>query len=223
MQNNLIIFDIDGTLTNTNHADSVFFEKAILDSLPISSIDSNFNYRYSTDLGVLTEIIQIKLKREPALDEIESIKNKFVSYLQDSFMENKSFCLPIEGSQFIFKNLFANGWDIGIATGGWQKSALLKLRTAQIPYQDIPIAHSDDHFEREKIILTAIARAEKFYKKPFYEKIIYVGDRNWDKKAANNLNIEFIGIGNELGAIANRDFLHISDFKDPQFMKYLTQ
>ena len=47
MQNKLIVFDIDGTLTNTNHVDSVFFEKAILDILPISSIDTEWhNYKY---------------------------------------------------------------------------------------------------------------------------------------------------------------------------------
>jgi phosphoglycolate phosphatase-like HAD superfamily hydrolase len=153
MQNKLIIFDIDGTLTNTNHIDSICFEKAILDSLSIISIDTNWhNYKYSTDLGIITEIIQARLNRSPTLMEIETIKNKFITYLEAAFAENSLLCVPIEGAQRIFENISALGWDVGIATGGWEKSAVLKLKTAQIPYQNMPIAHSDDHVEREKII-----------------------------------------------------------------------
>ncbi len=154
--NKLIIFDIDGTLTNTNHVDSLFFEKAILDVLPITSIDTEWkNYKYSTDTGIVTEII------------------------------------------------------------------LSKLKTANIPHQTIPIAHSNDHSERENIILTCINRAKATYNKVSYSKIIYVGDKLWDKIAANNLKIGFIGIGDELDTISNKDFLHISDFTHPEFEQYL--
>ena len=45
--NQLIIFDIDGTLTNTNLADSVFFERAVLDSLPILSFNNQFKFSIS--------------------------------------------------------------------------------------------------------------------------------------------------------------------------------
>ncbi|OGT41182.1 MAG: hypothetical protein A3F42_03575 [Gammaproteobacteria bacterium RIFCSPHIGHO2_12_FULL_37_34] len=224
MQDKLIIFDIDGTLTNTNHVDSVFFEKAILDVLPISSINTEWhNYRYSTDTGILTEIVQSKLDRNPTLNEIDSIKNRFVSYLENAFSENQSNCIPINGSQTIFEKISQLGWDIGIATGGWEKSALLKLKTANIPHQTIPIAHSDDHVERENIISIAISRAQECYKKLSYSKIIYVGDRLWDKVAANNLKIDFIGVGDTLGIIENKDFFHISDFTNTHLEQYLTK
>jgi phosphoglycolate phosphatase-like HAD superfamily hydrolase len=195
MKNKLIVFDIDGTLTNSNHVDSVLFERAILDMLPISSIDTEWNnYKYSTDAGILTEIIQSKLARNPTSNEIESIKNKFISYLDDTFTEDQSHCTPLGGAQIIFEKISRLGWDIGIATGAWEKSALLKLKCANIPYQDIPIAHSDDHIERENIISIAINRAQAIYKKHSYSMVIYVGDRLWDKAASNNLKINFIGV-----------------------------
>lgn len=222
MQNKLILYDIDGTLTNTNHVDSVSFEKAILDILPISSIDSQWhNYKYSTDTGIISEIIQLKLNRDPMLEEIEFIKNRFVSYLTTAFTEDKLHCVPISGSQIIFSKVFQLGWDIGLATGGWEKSALLKLSTAKIPHQAIPIAHSDDHIERENIISIAISRAQLYYKKQSYSKVVYVGDRLWDKTAATNLKINFIGIGDALRIIANKDFFHISDFTNSQLEKCL--
>jgi len=107
----LIVFDIDGTLTNTNHADSICFEKAILDIFPISSIDNNwYNYKYSTDSGILSEIIQSTLNRLPALKEIESMQRKFISYLKMAFIENKSYCTHINGSPTIFEKIFKSGW-----------------------------------------------------------------------------------------------------------------
>ncbi len=223
MLDKLIIFDIDGTLTNTNHVDSVFYEKAILDTLPLQSIDTCWqSYNYSTDTGIITEIIQSKLNRDPTLNELDSIKAKFFSYLASAFYEDKSQCVAIRGSQIIFEKLFQLGWDIAIATGGWEKSALLKLEAAKIPHQAIPLAHSDDHIERENIISIAIGRAQVRYNKASYSKIIYVGDRQWDKVAASKLNIEFIGVGDELGAVNNKDFFHIPDFTESRLEKYLS-
>jgi hypothetical protein len=81
VQNKIVVFDIDATLTNTNHVDGFLFEKAILDTLQICSIDTDWhNYKYSTDTGILNEIVQLKLGRDPTYNEIEAIKNKFVSY-----------------------------------------------------------------------------------------------------------------------------------------------
>lgn len=222
MQNKLIIFDIDGTLTNTNHADSACFEKAILDTFSIPSIDTNwYNYKYSTDLGIVTEIVQSELNRAPTQNEIETVRDKFVKYLEATFEKNNTLCVPIEGSQNIFEKVSSLGWDIGIATGAWEKSAVLKLKTAQIEYRDTPIAHSDDHFEREKIISIAINRAERLYKKISYEKIIYVGDRLWDRRAAKNLEIDFIGVGDDLSTENNKDYFHIFDYTQNQLENYL--
>lgn len=220
--NKLIIFDIDGTLTNTNQVDSIFFEKAILESLPILSFDNQWhNYKYATSTGLLTEIIQSNLNRDPNPDEIETIKEKFISQLENAFTINKMYCSPIDGAQFIFESLFQLGWDIGIATGCWEKEAVLKLKTADIPYQDIPIAHSDDHMVREEIISIAIKRAKDHYKKSFYSKIIYVGDKMWDKNAARNIGIGFIGVGSEWGNCDNKDFFHVNDFSESKLVHYL--
>jgi hypothetical protein len=45
----------------------------------LPSIDTNWrNYKYSTDTGIVTEIVQKKLNRDPTFSEIELIKSKFV-------------------------------------------------------------------------------------------------------------------------------------------------
>ena len=225
MQNKLIVFDIDGTLTNTNDVDSQLFEKAILEYINVTTIDTQWhNYKYSTDTGIISEIIQSTLNRETKESDIELIKESFINYLSDAFANNSSYCLPIDGARTIFNDVTTSGWDIAIATGGWERSARLKLKTANIPHQSIPIAHSDDHIEREAIVLTAIQRAKKHYQKDSYSTIFYVGDRLWDKKAAKTLDIGFIGIGNELNAEArNSSFFHISDYTTDNLISYLSQ
>lgn len=53
MNDKLIIFDIDGTLTNTNESDALCFEMAIKDRLNLAFIDTNWhNYKYSTEKQV---------------------------------------------------------------------------------------------------------------------------------------------------------------------------
>lgn len=221
MQNKLIIFDIDGTLTDTHHVDSISFEKAILEVLPISSIDTVWHhYQHSTDLGITTEIIQAKLLRNPHQEEIDAIKNKFVTNLTTAFKNYPATCTPVNGAQEIFASISTLGWDIAIATGGWKESALLKLQTASIPHAAIPIANSNDHAEREQIIAIAIERSRAHYKKS-YSKIIYIGDKLWDWVAAKNLNIHFIGIGDELGSINNKDFSHIQDYTNAMLERIL--
>lgn len=223
MKNNLIVFDIDGTLTNTNCVDSQLFEKAILKHLNINAIDTQWhNYKYSTDTGILIEIFQSVLNREIEAKDIELIQNIFVNYLSDAFKSDSSQCLPLAGAGNIFSRIEAQGWDIAIATGGWNRSATLKLKTAGIYNQSIPIAHSDDHIEREEIISIAISRAKKHYKRDMYSTIFYVGDRSWDKKAAENLNIGFIGVGDELKEMAGTVYLHMDDYTTNTLIDYLT-
>ena len=45
--------------------------------------------------------------------------------------------------QTIFQKIFDYEWDIGIATGGWKASALLKLKTATIQYENTPMVDND--------------------------------------------------------------------------------
>ena len=54
---------------------------------------------------------------------------------------------------------------------------------------------SDTIYEREKIVRKAIENASAFYKVKKFERIISVGDGLWDLITANNLGLEFIGIG----------------------------
>ena len=200
MSNNLVIFDIDGTLTNTVCMDSDIFLNAFMNHLNINELNSNwYEYKYSTDSGFALEIFENHVGRLPADEEIDVIKEDFFNSLLSKITQNPASCDPVSGAETIFNEVLkTQRWDTAIATGGWEKSALMKLKYASIDYQNSPVASSDDHIERHEIIKVAIERSKQHYNKKLYDYVVYIGDRHWDYKAAQELGIGFIGIGDEL-------------------------
>ena len=131
---NLIIFDIDGTLTQTE-MDTKCFAQAIEDVLQIKNLNTDWSsYRYSTEAGILKEIYE-SFAKIPTEEEINSIQKLFLTYLNDTLSKNSSLITPVPGANTIFHKIIAlKNWSIGIATGGWKISALFKLDSANIPH-----------------------------------------------------------------------------------------
>ncbi|MFN6580340.1 MAG: hypothetical protein RMX68_010585 [Aulosira sp. ZfuVER01] len=59
---------------------------------------------------------------------------------------------PIPGSVEALKQLRTqSNFAVAYAGGAWTDSALLKLKSAGLPYKDIPSAFADDAYTREEI------------------------------------------------------------------------
>ena len=71
---------------------------------------------------------------------------------------------------------------------------MYKLQKIGLKNQDHLIAAANNFLSREEIVNHAISIAEKENNIKF-DKIISLGDGVWDLKTAQNLNLEFIGIG----------------------------
>lgn len=220
---NLIIFDIDGTLTHTNEIDSRCFVRAVKDILQIDHLNTVWSsYRYSTDSGLMKEIYETLFQREPNLHEITEIRDRFVNYLMHELQNDPSIISPILGAEKIFQKITAlSRWHVGIATGGWKQSALFKLNSARIPHEALPKAYADDHIERAEIIKVVIKQSQLQHGVQQYERVIYVGDRPWDHQAAMHLNIEFIGIGDKFPDLLQSKHLFVDNYESDAFLKYL--
>ena len=82
MSNNLIIFDVDGTLTDTVCVDSDILLDAFVGYLGIEKLNDNWDeYKYSTDSGFVLEIFEKHIGRGPDANEIRKIKEDFFSSL----------------------------------------------------------------------------------------------------------------------------------------------
>lgn len=223
MTNNLVIFDIDGTLTQTACLDSRTYSAAFMEYFGIDKINNNWaEYRYSTDSGFAIELFEKHVGRKPNLDEIQTIKNKFFNLLESQIRNNKLHCQPLLGAQTIFERIARlTCWDIAIATGCWRDSAFIKLKYANLPHHNIPLGCGDDHIERYEIINIAIERAKNHYKQKQYKTVVYVGDKHWDYKASQKLRVKFIGVGEEFALNERVDFPTIKDYSSNNLLMYL--
>ena len=67
----LVVFDIDGTLTDTMGVDATCFVRALSEVCGFSDIDADWSrYKHATDAGIFNEIFQPRVGRLPTADEI---------------------------------------------------------------------------------------------------------------------------------------------------------
>ena len=62
----LVVFDVDGTLTRSNHCDNISFVAAVEDVLGIADICQEWAlYQNVTDSGILDELVNAAWGRSP--------------------------------------------------------------------------------------------------------------------------------------------------------------
>jgi phosphoglycolate phosphatase-like HAD superfamily hydrolase len=195
----LAMFDIDGTLTQTNTADTDCYVRAVCEVLKLKGIDSDWhNYQHVTDSGIATELIDRLYNRAANPSELSQICDRFVGLLNHTFYRNRSLCHEVRGAGRVLEKLkTCGGIAIALATGGWERSARLKLHCAGIDVTGLAIATADDAIERDSIMQIAIDRAAVLCGSAKFKSIIYIGDGLWDWHASQRMGIPFIGIGSD--------------------------
>jgi len=198
-QLNLVIFDVDGTLTDTNGVDDDCFLQAFEDALGITEISTDWeNYPHTTDSAIALHVFQTKFERAPQIEEIQKHKTRFLELLQMRSLMNPAQFVEIAGAGEMLKRLRReNDWAMAIATGSRRDAVRLKMNAAKIAGDDLPIASADDGLSREEILQIAVKMALKVYNQSEFEKIVSVGDGVWDISTAANLEMPFLGIGDE--------------------------
>lgn len=192
-----IIFDIDGTLTNTTKVDDKCFIKAFKNVFEIDISNQDWSeLKNVTDWGITEEIILKNWNRIPTEIEYKKMVSEFVSELQSEFKKDKKEFREINGASNFIKFLIEkSNVKIGIATGGWKKSAILKLKSIGIDSTEFVFSNSNDFKTRENIVLNAISKLNLKWENKI-ERIIYFGDGTWDYVTCEKLGIEFVGIDN---------------------------
>lgn len=197
----LVVFDIDGTLTDTNAVDERVFLKTFEKLYGLTGLSSNWlAYKESTDSGIAAEIIASRLGRSYTDQDFAEIQNTFSDFLRD---EPDTCFKEVPGASKILESLRSeSNTFVSIATGAWKKSALTKLSRAGIDIGGIEAAFANDAHRRADIIQTSIRRAEDRAGTRF-DKITYVGDGLWDFRASRELGIRFVGRHSDGQALKN--------------------
>jgi phosphoglycolate phosphatase-like HAD superfamily hydrolase len=183
----LVVFDVDGTLTNTNEVDALCFVRTVTEVLGIDLANTRWSgFTSVTDSGIVRELYQQHLGRSPSADEVTSLRGRFVAFLEEAAAQMPAAFGPIPGAAGALERLRRDpGWALAIATGCWQASAELKLRSAGLACGPLPAAFAEDACVREDIVRTAVARAMQTYGQAGFDRIVSVGDGPWDVTAAH--------------------------------------
>lgn len=225
----LAIFDIDGTLTETNEVDDKCFVEAFTASHQITDIETDWTkYAHVTDSGLVSEIFNQRLGRFPNKEDFLRFKSRFIENLNHYASRDETLFAEVSNAKAMLEKLkLEKDWTIALATGSFYDSAKLKLEKAKIDIKSFPIATADDAVSREEILQTAIEKSLEKYGLEEFEKIVSIGDGMWDVRTANNLDLGFVGIASGKRAEALREEgakYVIKDFRDYEnFLAYLNK
>ena len=173
-----MIFDLDGTLTETVQADEECFASALSDVFGFKNVNTDWSaYRHTTDSGILVELFESRRNRVPQPVEIEQFQSRFVTLLNETSQNPRLFA-PVPGAEVLLQALVAcEHFGVALATGGWKISAQCKLKKAGLNFLFEASAFDDDDCSREGIMRCALQRALKQYRQTRFETVIYVGGR----------------------------------------------
>lgn len=191
----LIIFDIDGTLTDTKQVDDKCFIKAFQNTFDLDIQNQDWAaLKNVTDWGITEEIILSTFNRLPTSQEYEQMLTQLLEYFKIEKQKNSSQFNEIKGAKTFFKTVQSiDDYEIGIATGAWEKSAIFKLNAIGIDPKNLAFSNSNRFKSREEITMDCIQQLKVRIKTQVSE-IIYLGDGAWDYNTCKNLGIRFIGI-----------------------------
>src|SRR6266536_1441278 len=194
----LVVFDIDGTLTQTMKADDECFVRSLAEVCGFRDVDTDWSrYKHATESGVLQEIYESRTGRLPSSIESSAFRQHFVGVLGQ--VSSRVPFAPVPGAPVLLSRLAASPEHrVAFATGAWRDSARLKMRSAGLCYDDYPAASSDDALDRESIIRWSMRRAAERYGR--VGSTVYVGDGVWDARACRGVGIPFIGIATDTRA-----------------------
>ena len=190
----LVIFDIDGTLTDTSEIDHHCFQKTYEHLFGLNWDDFNWNNIYHvSDSGLANSYFMTTHNRLPNPNELSLLQETFMDYLSSAYKTSPSKFKAVAGARKILKHMAkTQKYHIALATGCWEVSANYKLNAAQIEFDKLPLAHADHHFDRAEILRKAIQLS--IHDKGQLEQVVYIGDGIWDAKTTNRINIPFVGI-----------------------------
>src|SRR6266511_6208701 len=163
----LVMFDIDGTLTETMKVDEECFARSFHAVFGFTDIDTDWSrYLRTTDSGIFHDVFTSRIGESPTAQEVSRFRQHFVQLLAAASLQSPF--APVAGADRLLSRLTQGASHrVSLATGGWRDSARLKMASAGMCFEDHPAASADDAFDRESIIRLSRQRAAERYGESF--------------------------------------------------------
>ncbi len=206
------MFDVDGTLVQSGEFDGICLNEAVYEVLGHYLDNDWTKYTHVSDAGILAQHISefgLHARKDSICADVKKIFTKKIA----NHLKTKPVQQVPGASGFISELHRLENVRMSIATGGWSETAMMKLDSANIVTLGIPIASSNNHFSRTKIMKIAEEKAVGTNSVP----CTYFGDGKWDKKACDELGYNFVLVGE--GTFHDQK---ITDFKNTkQALEYI--
>lgn len=191
----LAVFDVDGTLTDTNEVDGHCYAAALERCFGFDD-PSGFDwaeFEHVTDPGIVRELFRRRHRRWPKALEIDRFREVFVLGLRAAWQSRPETVRPMPGAHELLAALSADAdWRVAIATGGFHESALLKLGWAGFQVAGEAVVSAGHDYRREVIFGEVVRRSEE--RNGQAERVVLVGDGVWDVRTAARLGYGFVGV-----------------------------
>ncbi len=190
----LAVFDIDGTLTDTNTVDDECFLRAVADVLDVDVKLLDWSGApHVTDSDLLRWFAEQHCGRALRSGESDAVIDRFLALLRDQLAAAPERFRAVGGAPLVFDALRQVNWRVALATGGWTSSAHLKFKAIAHDPTTEPLASASDamnRFENHEL-----ARERAAAKGETLDRTVSIGDGVWDVRAAADLGWPFVGIG----------------------------
>jgi phosphoglycolate phosphatase-like HAD superfamily hydrolase len=141
----LVMFDIDGTLVDSAGFDAELYVDAVRSVLNIE-IHSDWNaYEQVSDSGILAQVLRENGPGGEQATLAARVQERFVALVGDYLRRAPRAVREIAGAKHLVERLHRlPNVRVGIATGGWEPTAKLKLAHVGIGIEGIGFASSTD-------------------------------------------------------------------------------
>ena len=197
----LVMFDMDGTLTDGFALEENCYVRAIEQALDLPGVRTDWeSYPHTTATYCLDTIVCAARGHPPTPAESRAVQQRMIGLMDDVTHRTGRRTREIPGAAAALRKLQERGLAVAIASGDWESTARHKLAAAGIPFEGLPSAFSDAAHARTEIMRTALARAVAHHGGAAFERVVYLGDASWDVRACRELAWPLVCIGDGVAA-----------------------
>jgi len=189
-----ILFDIDGTLITTGGAGTVAWRQAFDELYGVPADIGEFTDAGMTDPEVGRVTFERVIGREPSERELARLLSRRSTLLPGAVAEAKGYRV-MPGVPELLPRLCADGYLLGLTTGGVETAAHIKLERAHLNRYFHFGGYGSDSPDRVQLTRRALERASTILgRRLSHDEVLVVGDTPSDIAAAHGADVVGVGV-----------------------------